>query len=370
VNASRLLCFLALLLTTFCGCGMKVDQSLKIGAVLPLTGDSAVYGQRTKKGMDLAVEEINKAGGISARPLEIIYEDDKIEPKEGVSALRKLVSINRVPAVIGCVSSGVVLAMAPVANETKTVILSPYASNYRITDAGDYVFRIYPSDATQGVQDAKLALNLGCKKTAILYINSDYGVGLKDVFTKNFQSSGGSVFLAEGFKEGETDFRAQLTKIKASGVDCIFMPGNAQEMARILIQAKELGVTNRFIATDSFLADTIIKESGAAAEGVIFTTLAENRDDTYRMFARAYQTKFGTEPGLLEALGYDSVKVVSTAIAEGGYTAEGIKNALYRLNDHRGATGKIAIDANGDVIGKAFAVKMVKGGKFIDVSLP
>lgn len=369
MSVNRLHCLFAIALFTLSGCGKK-EESFAIGAVLPLTGDSAVYGQRTKRGMDLALEEIDAAGGIRGKRLDIIYEDDKIEPKEGVSALRKLVSVNHVPVVIGCVSSGVVLAMAPVANATKTLIMSPYASNYRISDAGDYVFRIYPSDTAQGIQDVTLALRLRCTETAILYVNSDYGVGLKDIFTKALQSSGGNILLSEAFKEGDTDFRAQLTKIKASGATCIFMPGNAQEMARILVQAKQLGITARFIATDSFLADTIIKESGGAAEGVVFTTLAENRDDVYQAFATAYRAKYRSEPGLLETLGYDSVKVIAAAISDGGFTADAIKTALYHVKDYRGATGKIEFDANGDVVGKAFAVNVVKDGNFVAFSPP
>ncbi len=353
------------LIITLIGCGKREEERIKIGAILPLTGEGAIYGERTKRGMDLALEEINREGGIGGKKLEIIYEDDRLEPKDGVNAIQKLATVDKVPIVIGPVSSGVVLAVAPIANRTKTVVLSTYASNYKITEAGDYIFRIYPSDAFQGVLDAKLAHKMGFRKAAILYVNSDYGVGLRNVFSRTFQELGGRIVAEEAFEAGKTDFRAQLAKIKAARPDVVFMPGNAKEMATILLQAKQLHLDKQFIATDSFLADTIIGIAGDAAEGVVFTTLAENKDENYQKFAKAFRERYNADGGLLESLGYDAVKLVAEVIKGGATTGEQIKDALYRIRDFPGAAGKITFDANGDVA-KEFTVMKVSNRRFVN----
>lgn len=268
-------------------------KPIRIGAILPLTGDGALYGQQTRAGMDFALDEINGGGGIKGRKVQIIYEDDQLEPKNGVNALQKLAQIDRVPIVIGPVSSGVTLAVAPIANERRVVILSPYASNYKITEAGDYIFRIYPSDAFQGIKDAEVTWDIRCRSAAIFHVNSDYGIGLRNIFKQKYMELRGTIAVEESFEAGAADFRAQLTKIKAAKPDCIFMPGNEKEMGKILIQARELRLDQQFIATDSFLAESIIKEAGKAAEGVIFTTLGDNRDGVYQKFATAFEKATG-----------------------------------------------------------------------------
>jgi branched-chain amino acid transport system substrate-binding protein len=343
----------------------KKEGTIKIGAVLPLSGSASDYGNKTKNGIDLALTEINDSVGIGGRRLEVIYEDDKLDPKDGVNAITKLIDINKVSCVIGPISSGVVLAVAPIANEKHIVVLSTYASNYKITSAGDFIFRIYPSDAVQGITDAETAVNLGFRKAAILYVNSDYGVGLKIVFSEQFPKLGGKITIAEAFEMGDTDFRSQLTKIKQSKPDVIFIPGNAKELGLILRQIKQQDIRNQIIATDSFLESTVLKIAGKAAENVIFTTLQENKDSIQQDFDKKYKDKYGTEPGLLESLGYDGLRVLSLAISKGGENPDSIKNALYSIKDYHGVTGRISFDQNGDISG-SFAVKEVRDGKIID----
>ena len=346
------------------GCGKKEEKEIKIGAILPLTGDGAVYGEKIKKGIQQGLEELNQKNGVKGKKVSIIYEDDKLDPKGGLNAFQKLSQVDKVPIIIGPISSGVVLTIAPKANETKTVVLSPYASNYKITDAGDYIFRIYPSDSVQGVEGANLANRLSYKKGAILYINSDYGVGLKEIFQKEFAKAGGKILISEGYDTGTTDFRGSLTKIKAVAPEFIYMPGNAVEMARILLQARELRIKTQFISTDAFLDETILKTARVATEGVMFTTLKENRDETFKNFASKFKTKYNEKPGLLESLGYDSFNVTALAIEKGGFTAEGIKNALYGIQNYKGVTGLISFDRNGDV-SKPFAIKKIINGKTV-----
>jgi branched-chain amino acid transport system substrate-binding protein len=347
------------------GCGKEEADVIKIGAILPLTGNASDYGVKSKRGIDFAVTEINSAGGINGKQIQIVYEDDKLEPKDGLNAFNKLSDFDKVPCILGPISSGVVLTVAPEANRRKVVILSTYASNFRITDAGDYIFRIYPSDAAQGVVDAELAIKLNLKNAAIFYVNSDYGVGLRDVFERRYQEMGGHVLAEESFEAGTTDFRTSLNKVKDCNPEVIFMPGNAKEMALILVQAKQIGLNKQFIATDSFLETTVLEIAKDAAYGVLLTTPQENRDSTYQTFTGRYKQTQGNEPGLLESLGYDGMKVLALAISRGGYDSEGIKNALYSIKDYKGVTGEISFDANGD-IQKKFVVRKVTDKGFVD----
>lgn len=353
-NVLLLLLSFALLIS----CGKKEEDAIKIGAILPLTGDASDYGIKSKNGIDLALEEINKQGGVNGQQIKIIYEDDRLEPKEGLNAFNKLSNVDNVPCIIGPISSGVVLTIAPETNKKKIVILSTYASNYKITEAGDYIFRIYPSDALQGKTDSEFADSMGWKDGAILYINSDYGVGLKNVFKKRFQELGNKILIEEGFNQGDTDFRSQLEKIKRSHTSFIFMPGNAKEMALILVQAKQLGIKQKFIATDSFLESTVSEIAGNAAQGVYYSVPLENHDSTYQNFVKRFNAKYKINPGLLEALGYDGMKILALAISKGGYSSEGIKNALYSISGYKGATGDITFDKNGDIL-KNFILKHV-----------
>ncbi len=341
-------------------------HEIKIGAILPLTGDAADYGNKTKMGIDFAVQEINASGGINGKKVKIIYEDDRLDPKVGLDAFYKLAVADGVPCIIGPISSGVVLSIAPEANEKKVVVLSTYASNPKITEAGDYIFRIYPSDAIQGVVDADLVMKMGYKKVAILYVNSDYGVGITNVFAKRFNDLGGNIVSEQSFNTGDTDFRGQLTKIKNSDANLIYMPGNAKEMALILIQAKQLGVHQQFFATDSFLESTVLETAKGAANGVIFTVPQVNHDSVYESFATKWKDQYGNEPGLLESLGYDGAWIMALAIKDGGYNSSGIKEALYSIKHYHGVTGDITFDENGDITRKNYSVKTIIDGKVVD----
>ncbi|MHA1757143.1 MAG: ABC transporter substrate-binding protein, partial [Promethearchaeota archaeon] len=216
---------------------------------MPLTGDAALYGQSIKKGIDIAVAEINKTGGIKGRKILVIYEDSKALPAEGVTAFKKLINIHNVPAVIGDAVSSVTLAIAPIAEKDKIVVLSPLSSAPAITHAGDFIFRNVPSDLFGGKVAAYFAVKHQCwTSLAILYINNDFGVGLKEVFSDVVESLGGKIVASEAYEQGSTDFRTQLSKIKETDPDAIFLVGY-REAPQILIQAKEKGIKAKFLGT-------------------------------------------------------------------------------------------------------------------------
>lgn len=352
----------------------NVDEQLekiKIGAVLPLTGGAAKYGENAKMGIDLAVDEINAAGGINGKEIEVIYEDGQATPQQTLSAFRKLTSVDNVPVVIGEMASSATLAIAPIAEENKVILISPASSNPSMTSSGDYVFRTALSDNYEGEEMAKVARQkLNLTNVSILYINNDYGVGLKDVFKKDFEEMGGKIVSIEVFDQDATDVRAQLAKINGVTPEAIYLVGY-KEMIQILKQKKELGIETRVLSTIMFDDPEILEKTGDAAEGTIFTTWAEDpsggRVDLIN-FRQNFETKYNAEPESFAAESYDALKVVAAAIEKYGYDADAIKKGLYETQSYPGASGVISFDSNGDVV-KSLSLKKVENGTFVFVKL-
>ena len=354
-------------LLTLAGCGEQKPESVTIGAVLPLTGSGAIWGQNAKKGIDLALDEINSAGGVKGTKIEVVYEDSETLPKSAVSAFRKLIDTHQIEVCIADIASSNVLAMAPIAESNKIVIISPGASSPEITGAGEYIFRNWSSDALQGVYSAKMAYNvLKFRKVAIVYVNNAYGVGLRDVFTKEFKKLGGEVLIAEAFKQEDTDFRMQLTKIKNANPDGIYLPGYPKEIPLLLKQAKELGLDKQILATEAFEDPKILEVAGDAAEGVIFSypKPADQKEKVVSDFISNYKKRYGEEPGICSDTGYDAIRIIAWAMEHAGFTSQKIQKQLLKLKDFPGAAGATTFDENGDVL-KPFIFKTVKNGKFV-----
>lgn len=370
------LLLVGLLLNT--GCREKANQSentpaqaseIVLGASFPLTGDNASYGTDAQQGIDLALDEINGAGGIDGRKIRVIYEDDMVDPKRGVSNMEKLVNVNHVPVVLGSAGSGVTLAMAPIANRTKTVLISPISSAAAITEAGPYVFRTCPSDAAQAEIVAKWMHEKGYKKVGVLYINNAWGVGLLKAFKKAFTALGGEVVDEEGAEESVTDYRAALTKLKAANCDALYMPTYAKQGGRILNQAKDLGITVPIFGGDTWGAPELFNAAGSSANGAFFVVPEKYEGKEYQKFAKEYQAKYGKQPDFNAASSYDCMHVVAVALkkvldAGEPITGENVKNAL-QTSTFNGATGLTKFDENGDVVGKIFGRRVIQNGKAI-----
>ncbi|MCZ6688095.1 MAG: penicillin-binding protein activator [Planctomycetota bacterium] len=338
---------------------------LKIGATLPLSGDAAVWGKNTQEGIDLAVEEINASGGVLGRNLVIAYEDTKALPKEGVTAYRKLVAVDRVQAIIDDSVSGVTLAMAPLAQRDQVVILATGATAPKISDAGKYIFRIWNSDAYEGQVAADYAFdNLDLHSMAILYVNNEYGKGLEQVFRARFRERGGKVSISEGFAQSATDMRTQITKIIASAADGLYVVGYPKEIPIALRQAKELGLSVPLLGTVAMQDPQLIKSAGDAAEGLMFPYPKSLTAQHVSRFSQAFQNRYGKEPGITADVGYDAVKMLAKAIElSGGITGEEIMTGLNMLQDYPGVSGTMTFDENGDVH-KPMGIKVVNGGQF------
>lgn len=354
-------------ITLTIGCAKK-PKEIKIGAILPLTGDLGMYGTWAKQGIDLAVEEINIDGGINGLKINVIYEDNQGGAKEAVNAIRKLITTDKVPVVIGPLTSSAVSAVAPFAEKSKVVAISPTASNPEITHAGDYIFRNWPSDIFEGKVMAKFAFEeLNLRKVAILYINNDYGVGANKVFAKHFSELGGTILITEGYEQGSTDLRTQLTKIKNKSPQAIYTPGYSKELGLILRQAREMGIQAQFLSGVDFEGPKTLEIAGEAAEGAIYATpgfdlKSENR--IIQEFKAKYKSKYGAEPENFAAHAYDATRIVALAIKNGGYSSEGIKKALYEIVNYPGVTGLTTFDKFGDVE-KTYLIKTVKKGQFV-----
>jgi len=332
----------------------KEPDEIRIGAIVPLTGDNAVYGVALKKGMDLAIEEINREGGVKGRRLVVIFEDDQVDPQKGISAFNKLTKVDKVPMVIGPMFSAVALAIAPIAERARIVLLSPTASSVDLTNAGDYVFRIYPSDAYDGVFLADIAVDkLKARTVSVLYIQVASVSAIVRVFDERFRERGGKVVDEQSYVEGTTDFRAQLAKIKQQNPDVIFMPGYLREMGIQLRQAKELGIKKPILTISTFYDSRIFDLAKEAAEGVIFSAPffdPESVEPHVKQFVDSFRKKYGEKPNIWAGYGYDAVKISAFAIEKGGVEPDRIKNELYKVKDFPGVTGMTSFDQNGDVI--------------------
>jgi len=345
----------------------KKEDIIKIGVVLPLTGSGAAYGQDSQRGIELATEEINNQGGIKGKKIQLVMEDDQSVPKTSTLAVTKLINQDKVQVIIGSDLSSCVLADAPVAEKAKVVLLSPGASNPRITQAGDYIFRNWISDELEGSRMAEFMFNdMKLRNIAILYINNEYGVGLKEVVERRFKELGGNILLSESYEQDEMDFRTQLTKIKKLNPEGIYLPGYYKEMAHIVNQAKELGVKNQFYSCVCFEDPELLKIAGKNADGVIYSTPfydPNSLEEHIRQFLKSFEEEFNREPGIFAGHGYDALKIVTLAIERGGYSGEAIKNELYKVRDFPGVSGNTSFDENGDVV-KPVAIKTVKNGVF------
>jgi branched-chain amino acid transport system substrate-binding protein len=357
----------ALLFVSACSKKPQESKDIKIGAILPLTGDGAKYGGAAKKGIELALGELNNKGGIKGIKIKIIYEDSQGVPKDGVSALQKLITTSKVPAIIGDLFSSVTLAIAPIAEENKIVVLSPTSSAPKITYAGDYIFRNCASDIFEGSVMGEYAFDkLGFKKVGILYINNDYGLGIKEVFENIFRSKGGVITAEDTFEQSSTDFRTQLSKIKSSEPEAIYMIGY-KEQSLILKQAKEIGINSQFLSTVMFEDPEIIKIAGSAAEGVIYSARAydsESKEGVTYDFVKKYRQTYNEIPDIFAALSYDAMSILALAMERGGLKSDEIKTTLYSIKHYPGVVGETSFNENGDVV-QPVSIKTVRNGKFI-----
>ena len=327
------------------------DEPIRIGHYGSLTGKDAAFGVATRKGVLLAVEELNAKGGVLGRRLEYLVEDIQSKQGESATAVKKLISRDRVVAVIGANASANSLEAAPICQNARIPMMAISSTNPRVTEIGDYIFRICFIDPFQGAVLAKFAHDsLHAKRVALLTsTNSPYSVGLSGVLRERFTALGGQVVAEQKFAEGDKDFRAQLTAIRAARPDVIAATGFYTEAALICIQARSLGLNVPVIGGDGWEAPQLTELGGKAVEGTYYSTYfsADNRAPEVQSFVRRYQARWNNErPEGVSALGYDAMYLIAAAIERCGSTdGAKLRSAIAETRDFSGVTGKTTIDA-------------------------
>src|ERR1044071_6587408 len=365
----------ALLITGGCshesaggGSDNSAGDTIKVGEFASLTGKEATFGQMSHYGTELAIQEVNAAGGVLGRKLELIYEDDQSKAGEPATVVKKLISRDRVLAVLGEVASSRSMEAAPICQQNKVPMISPSSTNVRLTEMGDYIFRVCFTDEFQGKLLSNFAKRtLKAAKVAIMTdVKSDYSVGLSRDFKTPFTAAGGTIVAEQTYNGGDKDFKGQLTAIKAAGPDAIIVTGYYTDVGLIVKQARQLGITLPLFGGDGWESSKLIEIGGSDVEGTYFSThfSPEAKSPAIEKFVAAFREKYGEAPDAMAALGYDSAMVLVDAIKRAG-TTEGpkLRDAIAATRDHEGITGKITLDEKRNAA-KSAVILRVNDGKF------
>lgn len=344
-------------------------QPIKVGEYASLTGKEATFGQSSHEGTLLAIEEINAAGGVLGRKLELLTEDTQSKAGEPATVVNKLIARDGVVAILGEVASSRSLEAAPICQQSKIPMISPSSTNPKVTEVGDYIFRVCFIDPFQGTVMANFASKtLKAKKVAVFTdVKSDYSKGLASFFKERFIANGGEIVAELDFNGGDKDFKAQLTAIKAAQPDAVFVPGYYTDAALICVQAKQLGLNVPFMGGDGWESEKLVEIGKDAVEGQYFSTHYHPDVGTAlsRQFVAHYKQRWnGKSPDALAACGYDSALVLADAIKRAGST-EGskIRDALAATKNFQAVTGNISINEKRDAT-KSAVILQVKDGKF------
>jgi branched-chain amino acid transport system substrate-binding protein len=368
-RARTILLLLAAAAASACG-GEKtgVSQGIKIGFFGALTGPTATFAISGRQGVLLAADERNRAGGVLGRPIEILAEDDRGEAAEAATAVSKLITRDHVVALIGEQASSRTLAAAPIAQSYGVPLISPTSTNVEVTKKGDYIFRACFIDAYQGrVLSTFARKNLKAATAAILTdTRSDYSVGLADSFRTAFTAAGGRIVAEAKYAEGDSDFSAQLTALRPSNPDVLFVPGYYTDAGLIARQARALGLRATLLGADGWDSPKLTEIGGDAIEGAYLSNhySVDDPSPAVRKFVEAYRAKYKTDPDSIAASSYDAMRLIADAIERAGST-EGnrIRDALAVTKDFPGVTGSITMDADRNPIKPAVVLK-VEGGRF------
>ncbi len=352
--------FLALMLVTFalaslCFAGGSTESAsseIKIGFIGPLTGDYANYGTLCKQAVEMAIEEQNAKGGINGMTVKLIAEDSEGDSQKALAAMEKLSSSDKVCAIVGSILTGETFSVAERAQQEGIVMITPSASHKDITLTGDYIYRTTPSDGLQGVVAGKyFSQILGYKKLAVLYAKNDYSQGLYESMSESFEAEGGVIVATETFMVGDKDFKTQLTNLKNTDAEAIYIPDYTAEMAQILEQAAQLKVEKPFLSGDGFLSEEIYTLAGQYTDGVIYTASAQVEESSAaKDFKEKYAQKYGIGPDSFATNSYDATNILMSVIAKVGTDRKAIKEGMKEVKDFVGVNGVINFDENGDLV--------------------
>lgn len=360
---------------TGCGGGSKGadGDTIKVGGVLEMTGGSASFGISSKNGIDLALKKINEKGVLGGKKLSLVVADTKSEASEATNAMQKVISQDKVVAVIGPNQSSAVIAAGAINNGSKVVDITPMGTNPDVTvdpktkKVKPYSFRTCFIDPFQGTVMASFASNeLKVKKAAIYIDNtSDYAKGLAQFFKENFVKNGGQVVIEEAYLQKDTDFKSTLTKIKAAQPDFIYIPGYYQEVGLIVKQAREMGITVPMAGGDGWDSAKLPEIAGKAAlENTFFSSLysPDDTSDLNKEFVAEYKKAYNTNPDVFAALAYDSALLVAKAIEDAGSADPAkIGEAMAKIKGFKGVSGEVTFNEQHNPIKSAVIIEHKDG---------
>ena len=366
--------FVLLLLTP--GLAFGADEPIKLGAVLRLS-IGAEHGIPSRRGVEMAVAEVNQAGGINGRKVELIVEDEKDSPQAAVNAVKKLIEVDKVVALIGPMTSGDMMAAGKIADDAKVVDISPTATTPQLSGYGAYLYRGCSRIDTQAKVLTKFVADTWKPKTVgIFFSNEPYGKGSDKFFSEEFEKLGIKVVAREPFNRGARDFKTELTKIKAANPDILFIPGYTPETAPAAAQARQLGMNQKILGVYGDMDPVYLKLAGAAAEGHV---IGGEYDEGYntpknQAFKKNYEelVEKNRDPYniMFAALHYDAASLILEGMKKNGPTSEGIKKFLDEVKDFDGVTGKLSFDQTHDVSRagtEGVYILEIKGGKYVKV---
>jgi branched-chain amino acid transport system substrate-binding protein len=353
-------------------CRRGGGDEILVGEYGSLTGTTATFGQSTNNAIQMAYEQINAAGGVLGKKVHVIVEDDQSKPEEAATAVTKLINQNHVVAMLGEVSSSRSLAAAPICQANGVPMISPSSTNPRVTQVGNYIFRVCFIDPFQAEVGARIAWEiLHLKKVAILSdVRNDYSVGLQTFFRQTFKGFGGEIVAEQSYSEGDSDFRAQLTQIKSANPEGIYVPGYYTEVGTIARQARELGITVPLIGGDGWDSPRLWEIGGEALNGCHFSNhySVDDPSPAVQKFVTDYRTKYNQTPDALAALGYDAARILADAMKRAGTTkGDKVRDALMATKDFPGVTGSITINKERNAVKPAVVLK-IENGKFVYVT--
>ena len=334
-----------------------------------MTGEESTFGVSTHKGIMMAVAELNRAGGIKGKQIRLVSYDDQGKTDEAVTAVTKLITQDKVNLVLGEVASSRSIAAGSVAQANHVPMISPSSTNIRVTQTGDYIFRVCFVDSFQGLVMAKFAFDeLKLKKAAVFRdIKSDYSMGLAQAFEDSFKKLGGTIVAESAYSSGDMDFKSQLTALKEKGPDLIFIPGYYTEVGLIARQAREMGIQGPMLGGDGWDSDKLEEIGGKSIVGSYFSAhySPEDKNPAVQNFVNQYRARYSETPNSLAAMGYDATKIAADAVNRAkDLSPTSIRDAIAATQNFQGVTGIITLNKDRNAIKPAVVLKVMEGDKY------
>ena len=355
----------AMVLLSFLFWGCQNKEDVRVGVILPLTGDFSQYGIAIKNGIDLAYSESE----IKDR-IQLIYEDEKGEAKTATTAVNKLLSKDKIDVLIGGATSAVAASIIPITSKNKKVLISPYATAEDLfSEDNRFFYSLLPSDNSEGFFMSEYIASQKIDSIGILYINNDYGVGIVSSFTKGCENENIKILFSEGYSDGEVNFKSQINKMKLLNVKAVYLPGYYSETSKILRQIKELGCNFKIFGSSNFYDPKFLEQSNISADGVVFCYPSFDNDstDTYKTFTNHYSLKYKQLPDAFAIQGYDCFKLVEKIILDNNINNKiDFAASMKEIRDFQGINSTINFSPNGSVI-KNLNVYEIKNQKFVQI---